>query len=213
MCKFISFISQSGGTILPSDIEESLGRLPSNIGSSIDIHKLIGKLPKPKKGFTLPGYNYAGPYNPLEKQVKFDPETGEIPDVYQKPSGKTDAVAMQHDVDYTLCGDDKKCKNKADAKMVNALDSILWKERQWGHVGVRNVIAAKQKLSLGMKKKVKDLASVYYSSQGYWKGFTAAKKLADESGVSKEVASDWLKKQAIWQNISTCSKTHSKTYF
>ena len=35
--------------------------------------------------------------------------------------------------------------------------------------------------------------------QGYWKGFTAAKKLADESGVSKEVASDWLKKQAIWQ--------------
>ena len=64
----------------------------------------------------MPGYNYAGPYNPLEKQVKFDPETGEILDVYQKPSGKTDAVAMQHDVDYTSCGDDKKCKNKADAK-------------------------------------------------------------------------------------------------
>ena len=125
------FISQSGGAILPSDIEELLGRLPSNIGSGIDIHNLIGKLPKPKKGFTLPGYNYAGPYNPLKKQVKFDPETGEILDVYQKPSGKTDAVAMQHDVDYTLCGDDKKCKNKADAKMVKALDSIPWKERQW----------------------------------------------------------------------------------
>ena len=113
----------------------------------------FGKLPKPKKGFTLPGYNYAGPYNPLEKQVKFDPEAGEILDVYQKPSGKTDAVAMQHDVDYTLCGDNKNCKNKADAKMVKALDSIPWKERQWGHAGVRNVIAAKQKLGLGMKKK------------------------------------------------------------
>ena len=43
------------------------------------------------------------------------------------------------------------------------------------------------------------LASVYYSPQGYWKGFAAVKKLADESGVSTEVASDWLKKQAIWQ--------------
>ena len=40
---------------------------------------------------------------------------------------------------------------------------------------------------------------MYYSPQGYWKGFTAIKKLADESGVSKDVASDWLKKQAIWQ--------------
>ena len=46
---------------------------------------------------------------------------------------------------------------------------------------------------------MEDLASVYNSSQSYWKGFTAAKKLADESGVPKEAASDWLKKQAIWQ--------------
>ena len=90
------------------------------------------------------------PITLLKSKLKFDPETGEILDVYQKPSGKTDAVAMEHDVDYTLCGDDKKCKNKADAKMVKALDSIPWKERQWGHAGVRNVIAAKQKLGLGI---------------------------------------------------------------
>ena len=144
------FISQSEETIIQSDIEDSLGRLPSNIGSGIDIHKLTGKLPRPKKGFTLPGYNYAGPYNPLEKQLKFDPETGEILDIYQKPTGKTDAIAIQHNVDYSLCNDDKKCKNKADAKMVTALDSIPWKERQWGHAGVRNVIAAKQKLGFGI---------------------------------------------------------------
>ena len=30
-------------------------------------------------------------------------------------------------------------------------------------------------------------------------GIHSCKKLADESGVSKEVASDWLKEQAIWQ--------------
>ena len=46
---------------------------------------------------------------------------------------------------------------------------------------------------------MKDLASVYYSPQGYWKGFTAIKKLAAESGVSKDVASNWLKNQVIWQ--------------
>ena len=122
-------------------------------GSGLDIHKLIGKLPRPKKGFTLPGYNYAGPYNPLDKQLKFDPNTGEILEIYQKLSGKTDAVAMVHDVQYSLCGDDKKCKNEADKKMVISLDSIPWKERQWGHAGIRNAIAAKQKLGLGIKQK------------------------------------------------------------
>ena len=40
---------------------------------------------------------------------------------------------------------------------------------------------------------------IYYSPKGYWKGFVAVKKLADVSGVSTEVALDWLKKQAILQ--------------
>lgn len=44
----------------------------------LDLHKTIGKLPKPEEGFTLPGHNCTGPYNPLENQVKFDPNTGEI---------------------------------------------------------------------------------------------------------------------------------------
>ena len=106
-------------------------------GAGFDIHKLIGKLPRPKKGFTLPGYNYAGPYNPLDKQLKFDPNTGEILEIYQQPSRKTDKVAMVHDVQYLLCGDDKKCKNEADRKVVKALDSIPRRERQWGHAGIR----------------------------------------------------------------------------
>ena len=60
---------------------------------------------------------------------------------------------MVHDVQYSLCGDDKKCKNEADRKMVKSLDSIPWKERQWGHAGIRSAIAAKQKLGLGIKQK------------------------------------------------------------
>ena len=122
-------------------------------GKGVDIHKAIGKLPKPKKGWTLPGHNYTGPYNPLEKQLRYDPATGEILEYYVKPSGKTDAVAAQHDVDYSLCGNDRRCKNKADRKMVAALDAIPWKERQWGHALARNVIDAKQKLGLGFAPK------------------------------------------------------------
>ena len=120
-------------------------------GRGIDIHKQIGKLPKPKKGWTLPGHKYTGPYNDLENQVRYDPVTGEILEIYDQPTGATDAVAMQHDVDYSVCGDDRKCKNKADRKMVKSLDAIPWKERQWGHALARNMINTKQKLGMGAK--------------------------------------------------------------
>ena len=121
-------------------------------GGSLDIHKAIGKLPKPKSGWTLPGHKYTGPYNDLDSQVKYNPQTGEILQIYDQPTGKTDAIAMQHDVDYSVCKDDKKCKNKADKKMVKALDSVPYNERQWGHWLARNMINTKQKLGLGVKK-------------------------------------------------------------
>ena len=111
-----------------------------------------------KKGWTLPGHNYTGPYNPLDEQLRFDPATGQILEFIQKPTGKTDAVAAQHDVDYSVCAKGKnprQCKNKADRKMVAALDAIPWKERQWGHALARNVIDAKQKLGLGAPKNGK----------------------------------------------------------
>lgn len=122
-------------------------------GKGVDIHKAIGKLPKPKSGWTLPGHKYTGPYNDLDKQVKHDKGTGKILEIYDKPTGKTDAIAMQHDVDYSVCGDNKKCKHIADKKMVNALDAVPWKERQWGHWLARNMIAGKKKLGLGNAKK------------------------------------------------------------
>ena len=124
-------------------------------GGAVDIHKAIGKLPKPQKGWTLPGHNYTGPYNPLEKQVRWDPKTGDILEIYQQPTGIIDAIAMQHDVDYSICKDDKKCKNDADRKMVRALDKVPYNERQWGHWLARNAINTKQKLGLGVPKNGK----------------------------------------------------------
>ena len=126
-------------------------------GGGVDIHNAILKV-APKKGFVMPGHRYTGPGNPLDKQLKYNPNTGQILEIYEEPTGRTDAVSMQHDVDYSVCGnkpksDQIKCKNEADRKMVKALDSIPWKERQWGHTVARNAIAAKAKLGLGVKKR------------------------------------------------------------
>ena len=119
-------------------------------GGALDIHKAIGKLPRPAGGWTLPGHKYTGPYNDLENQVRYNPETGEILEIYDQPTGPTDAVAMQHDIDYSVCGDNRKCKNKADRKMVKSLDAIPYNERQWGHWLARNPTNTKQKLGLGL---------------------------------------------------------------
>ena len=110
------------------------------------------------KGFVMPGHNYTGPGNPLEQQLRYDPNTGQRLETYQQPTGKTDAVSMQHDVDYTVCSnkpksDQVKCKNDADRKMAKALDAIPWKDRQWEHAIPRNAIAAKSKLGMGAKPK------------------------------------------------------------
>ena len=124
-------------------------------GKGLDIHNAILKV-APKKGFVMPGHRYTGPGNPLEQQLRYDPNTGQILEIYQQPTEKTDAVSMQHDVDYSVCGNKPKssqvkCKNDADRKMVKALDAIPWKERQWGHAVARNAIAAKSKLGMGAK--------------------------------------------------------------
>ena len=121
--------------------------------AGIDIHKLIGKLPKPAKGWTLPGHKYTGPYNDLDSQVRYDSVTGELLEIYDQPTGKIDSIAMQHDVDYSVCKDDRKCKNEADRKMVKSLDNVPYNKRQWGHWLARNMINTKQKLGFGVKSK------------------------------------------------------------
>ena len=120
-------------------------------GAGVDIHKAIGK---PKSGWTLPGHKYTGPYNDIENQVRYDNQ-GNVLEIYDKPTGKTDAIAMQHDVDYSICEDDKECKHRADKKMVSALDAVPWKERQWGHWLARNTINTKRKLGLGVARSAR----------------------------------------------------------
>ena len=43
------------------------------------------------------------------------------------------------------------------------------------------------------------LAKIYYSPQGYWKGTSAIKKLAEAAKIPEDAAKQWLIKQALWQ--------------
>ena len=43
------------------------------------------------------------------------------------------------------------------------------------------------------------LSKIYYSPQGYWKGISAIKKLAEAAKVPENVSKQWLYKQALWQ--------------
>ena len=114
---------------------------------TIDIHVKIGKLPIiPKRSFVLPNMHYCGPYNNLTKQLIYDQE-GNILRYIQKPTGKTDEICSQHDVDYSLA---KSLKDKhiADKKMIDSINKLPYNQRQWGTFLVKNIISSKKKLGL-----------------------------------------------------------------
>ena len=64
----------------------------------LDIHKAIGKIPKPKAGWTPGRYKYMGPYNPLDKQLEYDKNTGEVTKWHVQPYNQVDEIAAYHDI-------------------------------------------------------------------------------------------------------------------
>ena len=125
---------------------------------SLDIHKAIGKLPIiPKRGFVLPNMHYCGAYNPLHKQLIYD-KNGNILRYMQKPSGKTDKICAQHDVDYNL-SKSLKDKHIADDKMIKAINELPYNQQQYGTFLVKNIIRLKRKLGLGNIFTMEDLSN------------------------------------------------------
>ena len=117
-------------------------------GSGVDIHKWIGKLPRPKAGWTPGKYKYMGPYNPLEKQLSYDPNTGEVTEWRVKPYNKVDEIAA-----YDICYDMGRPKGDCDKEMVQSLDEIPYGEMpKWGSTA-RFLINTKKKLGLGLPTK------------------------------------------------------------
>ena len=43
------------------------------------------------------------------------------------------------------------------------------------------------------------LSKLFYSTSGYWKGYSAISKLADAAKVGEDNAKEWLEKQVLWQ--------------
>ena len=102
---------------------------PELDGKGIDNHKWIGKLPRPKAGFTPTKYKYKGPYNPLEQQLNYNPETGEVTEWKVKPYNKVDEIAAYHDI----CDNMGKNKGDCDRGVIQSLDAIPYGEMpKWG---------------------------------------------------------------------------------
>ena len=89
-------------------------RPPKARGKGVDIHNMIGKLPRPKAGFTPSKYKFMGPYNPLQEQLRYNPQTGEVLEWYVKPYNRVDEIAAHHDI----CYDMGKNKGDCDREMV-----------------------------------------------------------------------------------------------
>ena len=131
---------------------------------TIDIHKAIGKLPIiPKRGFVLPNMNYCGAYNPLDKQSIYD-KNGNILRYMQNPTGKTDEICAQHDVDYTIS---KNLKDKyiADEKMLKSINELPYNQHQYGTFIVKNIIRSKRKLGLGVENHDKILSEELHKAK------------------------------------------------
>ena len=109
------------------------------------------------------GYKYLGPYNgPLEKQMLYNKQTGDIYKYYDKPKNVLDKIASRHDVCYEL-----KPKNKGlcDRVMVKEIDNIPFEEKPWGTFAIKQIINTKQKLGMGdftmkPKYKINDLVRI-----------------------------------------------------
>ena len=122
----------------------------------MDIHAVIGKLPRPKRGFTLPNHKYTGPYNPLDNQL----DENDQPRPGQEPYNAVDAISMRHDICYRD-NDTKDGKHKCDDVMLKELDTMQpngFREKI-DRREVRSLIGTKRRLGWGVPAWSNELAN------------------------------------------------------
>ena len=89
-----------------------------------------------------------GLYNPLDKQLEYDKNTGWVTKWHFQPYNKVDEIAARHDISY----DRGINKGDCDRQMVKSLDEIPYGEMlKWSQTA-RFLINTKQKLGLGNGK-------------------------------------------------------------
>ena len=106
--KLTPFIQDSVGSALDqlstkvrSNIKYETDRAELD-GRGIDIHRWIGKLPRLKAGWTPGKYKYTGDYNPLDEQLKYEPNSGEVQEWYVDLYSKVDEISAHHDICYDV---------------------------------------------------------------------------------------------------------------
>ena len=140
---------------------------------TIDIHKVITSNPITKGIMSPWGSNskansirgklfnkYTGPGNPVERQVKFNPQTGKIIQIYDQPASSNDRCSMYHDIAYTVAENtginNKDVKNKkliADEKWLQC-----FKPRSPWDIAAHSAIKTKKTLGLGVENPNKILS-------------------------------------------------------
>ena len=130
----------------------------------IDIHKAITSNPisknllKPLRSNSNPNslrgklFNkYAGPGNPVEKQVDFLPYTDQIYEVHDPPSSNNDRCSMLHDVKYTVAENIGQNPKDIKSRKLNADEEWLncFKPRTPYDMLAYSAIKSKRKLGLG----------------------------------------------------------------
>ena len=141
---------------------------------TIDIHKMITGNPISKNLMKPWGVNaktnsirgklfnrYTGPGNPVRKQVDFNPYTGKIYKIHDRPSSKNDECSMYHDIKYTVAenlggdpNDIKKRKLKADKEWLDC-----FKPRSPWDIAAYSAIKSKKTLGLGNGFNMEDLSN------------------------------------------------------
>ena len=101
------------------------------------------------------GYKYLGAYNPLDEQLLYNKQSGDIYTYYDKPRNVPDKIASRHDTCYAA----GKNKNDCDRIMVKEIDDIPFKERPWGTYAIKQIINTKQKLGMGDNFTMEDLSN------------------------------------------------------
>ena len=145
-----SFVAMQG--IQPGALE---------LGGHVDIHSLIGKFPKPQRGWTLPNHKYTGPWNPLHNQL--DENDNPLPG--QEPYNQVDAIALNHDICYRDHENDKHGCDRQMIQDLNAMTPKNFRERLDRGV-VKGVIGTKLKLGLGTKGSTSSKKTSLNSKRG-----------------------------------------------
>ena len=123
---------------------------------TIDIHALLEKNPVTKY-MVQPkfGYKYLGAYNPLDEQLLYNKNTGDIYTYYDKPKNVLHKIASRHDTCYSV----GKIKNDCDRIMVKEIDDLPYKDRPWGTYAIKQIINTKQKLGMCNNFTMEDLSN------------------------------------------------------